>query len=400
MKLLTVIFFLVFGNSLSYGIDHDPKENLTTAGMIKYEGYPVEEYSVTTEDGYILGMQRIPGGKMNKDNEGQRRPSVLILHGMMSTSADWVMAKPSDALAMIMADAGYDVWLGNFRGNTYSRKHVSLNPKNLKFWEFSWDENAKYDLPAMINKVKLETGHDKIHYVAHSMGTTSFMAMMNMKPELGSSIKLASFLAPVAYVTHTKSPIRYLARFGHSINSMLKLLGIGEFLPNNWIMKMFNDMYCHSTSNSNLCSSILFVLCGYDSDQLNKTMLPTIMAHTPGGTSTYTILQYAQEIQTGQFEGFNWGTDALNKHHHGTVKPPIYEIEKVNVPVALYFGNNDWLVEKRDLNQLLNRLPNIYDDYEVPFAKWNHADFCYAIDANTLVYSRVVENHNNIEINQ
>ena len=62
--------------------------------------------------------------------------------------------------AFVAARAGYDVWLGNSRGNTFSRRHVKFDPDNngKKFWDFSFYEMGKYDLPAVIEKIQKETG--------------------------------------------------------------------------------------------------------------------------------------------------------------------------------------------------------------------------------------------------
>ena len=54
-------------------------------------------------------------------------------------------------VAFIFADAGFDVWMGNFRGNTYSGYKINSKLSKNRFWDFSWDEMALEDLPAMID---------------------------------------------------------------------------------------------------------------------------------------------------------------------------------------------------------------------------------------------------------
>ena len=68
-----------------------------------------------------------------------------------------------------------------------------------------------YDLPAMVDHVVKTTGVKQLHYVGHSQGTVMGFAGFSTNHTLAAYIKRFYALAPVAKVTHIKSPIRYLA---------------------------------------------------------------------------------------------------------------------------------------------------------------------------------------------
>ena len=58
--------------------------------------------------------------------------------------------------ALILANEGFDVWLGANRGNGESRSHQWLHPEEHKeeFWDFSWQEMGEYDIPAFVEYIK------------------------------------------------------------------------------------------------------------------------------------------------------------------------------------------------------------------------------------------------------
>lgn len=108
--------------------------------------------------------------------------------------------------------------MGNARGNTYSRKHVTMKPTSSSFWKFSWHEIGYYDVPAMIDYILKETGVKKIQYIGFSQGTTVFWVMMSTRPEYNEKVSAMQALAPVGYVGNIKSPlIKAIAPFTNSL---------------------------------------------------------------------------------------------------------------------------------------------------------------------------------------
>lgn len=122
--------------------------------LITGRGYPVEIHYVTSSDGYILELHRIPHGKDQKMASNVSRRPVFLQHGLFSTDNVWLILPNALGIpkffnltfewlllllltAFILADQVYDVWLGNARGSTYSRRHVSLDPAKENYWSFS-----------------------------------------------------------------------------------------------------------------------------------------------------------------------------------------------------------------------------------------------------------------------
>lgn len=127
--------------------------------LIEKYGYKCDTYSIPTKDGYILDVHRIPkpGGY-----------PIFLMHGILDTSATWVLMGPDSGLAYLLSDLGYDVWMGNARGNRYSKNHTKLAKNSQDYWDFTFHEMGKYDLPAVIDFILAKSKFEQLHYIGHS----------------------------------------------------------------------------------------------------------------------------------------------------------------------------------------------------------------------------------------
>lgn len=139
--------------------------DMTIQELVEFHGYQFEKYIVTTKDGYILELHRLYKEKIAD------QPVIFMQHGLFASSESYIL-NGEQSVAYKFANEGYDVWLGNNRGNQYGRKHVTLNPDKKedleKFFDYSFYELAKYDLPANIDYVLEKTNQSKISYIGHS----------------------------------------------------------------------------------------------------------------------------------------------------------------------------------------------------------------------------------------
>ena len=210
----------------------DHEHSKPTDEMIADAGYPAETHDTVTDDGYILRLHRIPheaGGAYNSS-----RPAVFLMHGLLSSSADWVVTGPGKALAFLLSDQGYDVWMGNYRGNTYSKQHVNPTIDKKTYWAFSWDEMAEHDLPTMLAHMMEVTGQETFHYIGHSMGTITYYTACNYHSWIANATKLMVGYGPHTVVPNMISPVLSLmANFSHDIQWFLDYLGLYDFLPSN-----------------------------------------------------------------------------------------------------------------------------------------------------------------------
>lgn len=108
--------------------------------------------------------------------------------------------------------------MGNARGNRYSRNHKSMIPANNAFWDFSVHEIGYYDMPAMVDFILNMTELPQMIFVGHSQGTTAQLIMCAEKPVYNQKLKTVFHLAPIAYLTHMRSPLlKFFAFFSNTI---------------------------------------------------------------------------------------------------------------------------------------------------------------------------------------
>ncbi|KAJ9587463.1 hypothetical protein L9F63_028284 [Diploptera punctata] len=378
-------FLIVLLNWISFLLLHCAAlEFITTPEQIKKNGYPAESHQVITEDGYFLTMHRIPSSPKFPTNK--KKPVVFLQHWFGGSSADWVFFGPEKSLGYLLADAGYDVWLGNNRGNTYSSNHTTYSITSHKYWDFSFHEMGVYDLPVVIDYILNKTREPNLYYVGISMGTTMFFIFASERPEYNRKIRLMIALAPMVFVDKSTSSI-----FAGPVNTLTSILRITDVygIRRGKANEILSNYVCTDRALRTNCVDILFSVVGYDPKQLNESILQKFLTYFPEAISVKCLLHYFQLYTTGGFHQYDYG-EKVNMVKYNQRLPPQYNLKAVTSKVVLVYATNDRLSKVQNVQQLNKVLPNPVEMYQVPHPSFNHVDYIIGKDVKTLLNDNII----------
>lgn len=392
----------------------------TVPEIIQIYGFKCEIHKVTTNDGYQLELHRIIKNHDEKrresiisspknlpSNQKQSYP-VILQHGLLADSSNWVINGGDEkSLAFALALRGHDVWLANSRGNKYSKIHDRYGNEfymDHNFWNFTWYDMAKNDIPAVINYVCKTTKLPKTHYIGHSQGTLTMLTALHENTNDIQS-KIASFhaLCPIAFLENSKAPYRFIAN--NMPNKLIYSEWKDELLADNMLGKTFksriaslvstSSAYRYATGTNGIAaaasqlSSIPYfvsLFIGFNPHKYCQDKIATIMNHSPSGTSFQNVLHFAQMMKEGKLQTFK---PNLNSQ--------AYEITLENIKdmdIYLYVGAEDIFSDKKDvdrLQEILEKEEKGNKVVRIDLVDYDHASFLYGKDAYFHVYQHIIE---------
>jgi lysosomal acid lipase/cholesteryl ester hydrolase len=353
-------------------------------------GYTAEEHVVQTTDGYFLGIHRLAKRKGEEDRAVNAGPGslqkkvVYLHHGLLMNSDVWVcITEHERCLPFALVDQGYDVWLGNNRGNKYSKKNMRYTPADIPFWSFSIDQFAFNDIPDTINYVLATTSQPSLSYIGFSQGTAQAFAALSINPQLNTKVDVFIALAPamappglasgiVSSLVKTTPEILYLI-FGRRA-----ILGSAPM----WQALLYPAIFTWFVDKG------LVFLFGWKTLNITPHQKLAAYPHLYSFTSTKSVVHWFQIIRNETFQMYDDEVTSptsfsTSKQHYKVAK---YPTRNIRTPIVLLYGGSDSLV---DIKVMLRELPK--HTIAKGIQKYEHLDFMWANDVHKLVFPSVFE---------
>ncbi len=273
--------------------------------------------------------------------------------------------------------------LGNNRGNKYSKKSIKCSPNSTKFWNFSIDEFAFYDIPDSIQYILDTTNQPSLSYIGFSQGSAQAFASLAVNPKLNEQVNVFIALAPAMSVPGLQNRI-VDALIKASPQVLFLLFGRRSILSSatTWQSILYPPIFIKVIDMGN---NFLF---GWKSKNMSVSQKLAAYPHLYSFTSTKSVVHWFQIIRNKSFQMFDddiqtaLGMNTLNKY----TKVAKYPTRNIRTPIVIIYGGSDSLV---DIKVMLKELPKRTVATEIPH--YEHLDFLWARDTDTQVFRHVFD---------
>ncbi|CAH1379416.1 unnamed protein product [Tenebrio molitor] len=369
--------------SFSSDCYHNPDVNDNITNIIQRHTNSSETHQVQTEDGYILNLFRI-----RRENP---RGVIFFQHGVIGDARCWV-SQYNDSVAFLFWRAGYDVWLGNTRGNLYAKKHVTWKPSDGEFWNFSLLEIGYYDHDASVEYIKSTTSEGKIIYVGFSMGATTGLIYASMRPAKAfESLQIMISIAPCTHFMYAADSIlKYIVPVSEIMQRYNKYTGIYSFARNDGLTLKFFRIFHQFFPFKKYLVYLLSVSFGWTPDEIDPNYANLMVSQYGSEASIKIIVHFYQMYCQHRFQPYDYG-EVKNMEVYGSKRPFLFPLKKIKLPVYMVYSDSDYFSYYKDDELLYDELPEEVRIYgKLAVKGLNHIDYLYGKHRNQRIFNKIL----------
>ncbi|KAJ3749359.1 Alpha/Beta hydrolase protein [Lentinula detonsa] len=349
-------------------------------------GYTPEEHVVLTKDGYLLGLHRISSTKGQQNPRpgiSTGKPVVYLHHGLLMNSEVWVCLTDTErALPFVLVEQGFDVWLGNNRGNKYSKKSIHHGPNSTKFWDFSIDDFAWHDIPDSIKYILEITKAPKLSYVGFSQGTAQAFAALSIHPQLNEKINVFIALAPALSPAGLSASI-VDGLMKSSPTLMFLFFGRKSILSSAtmWQSILYPPIF------AKVIDASLVWMFNWHNHNITPSQKIAAYAHLYSFASTKSVVHWFQIMRNGAFLMYDDEVmSPVVRTAVSSYRPARFPTKNIATPVVLLYGDRDSLV---DIDVMMSQLPQHTEARRLH--TYEHIDILWGKDVDRDVIPEVLD---------
>lgn len=337
--------FLVLFVILKFKSSFQQEEEDEVVDVIKSSGYDGSFYEVETDDGYILGVHRVHSRHKNTTNF-----PVFLMHGFLTTPISFFISNTKNSLPFMLADNGYDVFMGSRRGTKFSTNHKNFSTESKEFWNFTWHQIGLYDLKTMIDFTLNVTNTKKCFYVGYSQANIELLVLLSSRTEYNEKIIQAHMMSIAAALPNIHELGKFLSpiimNYAKSHEDFL-YINMKSFIP---FQVQLAKMLCNSfiPLRVEICKNIIFFMVGRNrrSTEINPNIYAVMFKNLSPRVGIKQILHFAQIIMTGKFQQYDYGIER-NLVVYNNTNPPEYDLAKIIAPIYFYVGEEDVIFHRK-----------------------------------------------------